>query len=257
MVIYLYGPDSYRRIKKQKEIIQEYKSKHSGLTIDRFYLNDDLDLWDEFKDFINAYSLFGSKKLAVVSGLSSVALAKEDLSFLKSLTKDENTVVLISEDKKLNKDFDFLTKKPCLSQEFADLPAKQFGNFILKEAKEKSINLNNETINILMREYCPDSWAAVMELEKLALCGKTQIPAPNNQLVYKDSIFNLIYKLKSRNIKDRLRALEILLKTEDPAKVFNLSAYSVGQKIKFAQYDAMIKSGKLDYETALTEVVIC
>lgn len=245
MIICLYGLDSYSRIKKQKEIIAEYKSRHSGLTVGRF------DFGEDFKSFVRSGSLFGGKKLTIISNFTA-DITKEDILFIKSLVKDESIIVLISEDKKLGREFDFLTKKPCLSQEFDNLSIKQFARFLLKEANERNIKLNNQLISILANNFCPDGWGAVMELEKLALLDKPEVNL-KSQL---PNLFNMIYELKSRNLKNRLVALEFLLKNEDEAKVFNLAAYSIGQKKKFAQYDAMIKSGKLDYETALTEAVI-
>jgi len=61
MIIYLYGSDSYRRLEKLKEIISEYKKKHSGLTIDRFYLDESDNEWLRFKDFAGTQSLFGGE----------------------------------------------------------------------------------------------------------------------------------------------------------------------------------------------------
>ena len=57
MVIYLYGPDSYRRKEKEKEIISKYKEKHLSVTVDKFELESDDD-FSSFKNFLKNQSLF-------------------------------------------------------------------------------------------------------------------------------------------------------------------------------------------------------
>ena len=173
MIIFLYGSDSYRRLQKQKEVVGEYKKKHSGLTIDRFYLDESADEWVRFKDFASAQSLFGGNRLAMVSGGSEVKEknAKELAKFLNSLSDSKSVVVLLTEENKLNKDFNFLLKKPVLNQEFKNLTISQFNNFVTNEAKKRGIKLSPEALKGLVLGYLNDTWGAVTELDKLALAG--------------------------------------------------------------------------------------
>ena len=75
----------------------------------------------------------------------------------------------------------------------------------------------------------------------------------------KEEFFDLIGGiLNSPSVASRLKILEVLLDNEDSAMIFNfVASFSRGfQKIKMADYDAMIKSGRLNYEEALLDAVI-
>jgi len=260
MIIHLYGPDSYRRLQKQKEIIDEYEKKHSNLSVERFYFDGANDELLKFKDFISTRSLFGGNRLAVISGIGNSKKQEMFVDILKDIIKDKTAFVILLEDKKLGKDFSFLEKKPVLKQEFDFLAGDQFRGFIIREAKKRKVALTEEQLKYLTSVYPKDSWGAVTELEKIALSRHPGAEPKDFKRFFASaqndkggSIFNLIYKLKSNDLGGRLRTLEVSLINEDPAKVFNLTAYSVGNKNKFADYDAAIKVGKIDYETALLD----
>ncbi len=239
MIIYLYGPDSYRRQKKLKEITFAYKQKHLGLTTENFDLIEE-EAWTRFRQFLGAQSLFGSSKLAIISGLGELK-DKEVFKIIKPLMEVEGLTLVILEDKKLNKDFDFLLHKPALSQNFDYLNPNQLSAFIKKEIQKREISLPINLINLLAETYASDTWGLVTELDKLALGGEFEKILPHINIFR--TKFNLI-------------SLEHLLINEDPAKIFNLIAYQTREKEKFADYDAAVKSGKLDYETALLDLAI-
>jgi hypothetical protein len=73
------------------------------------------------------------------------------------------------------------------------------------------------------------------------------------------NIFYLIPQMRnSENIGQRLAILEKLLESGDPAMIFNILAVSpyadADWKKRIADYDASIKSGKLEYEEVLLEL---
>ena len=117
MIIYLYGPDSYRRQKKLKEIVTKYKQKHSAVTVERFDLGEESDLL-QLRDFIKNQSLFDSFKLAIVSIGIGGNFGNDFAEFLKSQLESEKTILLLLADKELSKEFKFLLKKPVISQNF-------------------------------------------------------------------------------------------------------------------------------------------
>jgi hypothetical protein len=64
--------------------------------------------------------------------------------------------------------------------------------------------------------------------------------------------------LKSYDLKNRLYAFESMLALGDPAaKIFNILASQWQEKIPhMAEYDLAVKSGKVDYEEALVDLLI-
>ncbi len=269
MLIFLYGPDSYRRQQKLKALVSEYQKKHSVFTIEHFSLDEEND-FERLKNFAGNVSLFDKSKLAVVHNAEEVG--KEAAEFLKQFIDDKNTTLIITADDKLRrpltspggvgaptrgasgptKDFQFLLKKPVLAQEFEELKGTELINFIKKEAEARNIKLPTSNLQLLTSLYVGDTWGLINELEKIALGGKpeaeVQIP----------EFFASIQRLKRGPLGLRLSALAYLLEEEDPAKIFNITAAVADPelKVKMADYDVAVKSGKLEYEEVLLDLVL-
>ncbi len=101
MLIFLYGPDTYRSQRKLNEIINHYKEIHkSGLNL-RYFDGESLDFQD-FKEEIETVSMFREKKLIVLKDLFSNKDFQEE--FLKQGKKFVNSqnIILIYEKKEID-----------------------------------------------------------------------------------------------------------------------------------------------------------
>lgn len=269
MIIFLYGPDSYRRRQKLKEIVSEYKEKHSSFSIESFTLSAEASAKAEFgrlQDFVKARSLFDSFKLGVVRGGSTLEKTsqKEYTELLKENLKVKEQVLVISEDKKPTKDFKFLLERPVLHQEFENLSGAELSKFFDQEAKARDLNFDSAGKDLLLQAFANDSWGLVTELDKLFLLDEKRIGLKilENHLDVSlpVNIFSTINQIRNSSRKsERLFLLEELLsRSEDPAMIFNIMAVSpyadAGWKQKVADYDAAVKSGKLEYEEVLLEL---
>ncbi len=68
MLYFFYGPDTFRLKEKLDLIVGEYQTKHqSGLNLMSFDMAED-DFF-RLKEFIESYSMFAEKKLAVIRNL--------------------------------------------------------------------------------------------------------------------------------------------------------------------------------------------
>jgi len=267
MIIFLYGPDDYRREEKKREIIAEFEKKHSGIGHRHFDLLEE-DGEEAFREFIKNQSIFESAKLAVLEGLfekGSKAFAGE----LKDLAKQKAITILISEKGKPPKDFSFLTpgaktkkNEDIMSQCFDDLEGTELRKFIKIEAMERGAGLTEEAVKFLADAYRKDTWRLMTELEKLSLMvGKTidkkDLEKMDIDLPLED-FWGTIRGLKSYKIGERLSTLERLFFLSEPAaKIFNLLVYQWPEKLQtFAAYDLAVKSGKCDYEEVLLDAVL-
>ncbi len=246
MIIYLYGPDSYRRQEKLKEIVANYRKKHLAITIDKFAEGE----FERLEDFAKNQSLFDEFKLAIIFD-AFISENKNFAELLKTHLNSKSTILAISVDKKLPKEFNFLlnaTDASVLSQSFEELKTAQIENFAKKEALKRGLKLPVQTINSLVRANSSDLWGIVNDLDKLELGGK-----PEENLV-EPEFFSLINRVRRGDIT----ALEILLNKQEPAMIFNIIASQAGPdlKEKMANYDVAIKSGRLDYEEALLDVIL-
>ena len=249
MLVYLYGLDSYRRHNKLKEIIAVYKKKHSGLSLERFYLEED-GSFERLKNFAVSQSLFDHSKLGIVNGLSSDT--KEAPKFLKSLVEIQNLTLIIVSDKALGKDFRFLLEKPSLSQSFEKLEGAHLAAFIKKEAEVRGVKINSEEAVSLARSNNGDTWGIINDLEKISLGGQLEYAGEAPQF------WPLLMVIKGNQpALKKISALTRLFEVEDASMIFNILASQVGgaMKNKMADLDPAIKQGKIGYEEALLSIV--
>ncbi|HEY4475349.1 MAG TPA: hypothetical protein VJB92_01325 [Candidatus Paceibacterota bacterium] len=251
MLICLYGSDSYRRSRKLNSIIKEYQEKHSTLSHDHFYLDQEKG-FERLKNFTASQSLFDKAKLGIISGLEDDS--KETKEFFKSFLENKTVTLIVIADKKPPKPFEFLIKPPAIAQEFEILKGAELLNFIKKEAEARAVKLSPANLSLLTSAFIGDTWSIVTELEKIALGGQMEMQAKTPEF------FPLIQTIKNRRLPfgARLSALAYLLENEEPAAVFNVTASIADpeMKIKMADYDVAVKSGKLEYEECLLDLVI-
>lgn len=251
MVIYLYGSDAYRRQEKLKWYLDKFKEKYSALTVESFDLENENELV-KLKEFATAQSLFESSKFGILNNLSEADPKELEGVFKISLDSKTLTLAIFSE-KDLSKDFKFLKSKTgVVSEEFKTPTENDLVNFIKTEANKRKIKLSPDNLAILARNYSNDTWGLITELDKLAMGGSPESLEEIN-------FFTLVTKLqRAGNAKQSLPALERLLIENEPAMLFNFlaSRASGGTKTKMADYDVAIKSGKLEYEEALLDLVV-
>jgi hypothetical protein len=100
----------------------------------------------------------------------------------------------------------------------------------------------------------------VTELQKLAGAGKKLTAADLAALGLEvaPDFFPLVQALRSANLGDRFAALARLEHDNEPAaKTFNIISALWTQKTpQFAAYDRAVKMGKMDYEEALTDLLV-
>jgi DNA polymerase III delta subunit len=276
MIIYLYGPDSYRRQQKLKEIIADYKKKHSAFAMERLDL-EKVEDWDKLKDFVKARSLFDELKLGIVENYRELedGQLKEFAVLLKENLNAKEPILILLDDKAPNKDFKFLLEGPVstkasagktvLSQEFEIYTGQKFTAFAQMEAKKRGINLDRESQELLARFYEGNTWGLITELDKLALLNEKQITKEilekHVEVSLPVNIFSLLGQIvNTERISVRLSILEeLFFRSQDPGMIFNLYSSFIRNpedKIKMADYDVAVKSGKLEYEEVLTDLVI-
>ena len=124
-------------------------------------------------------------------------------------------------------------------------------------------------IGFLAEVFKGDSWAIINELEKLSLLNPKyyadadklrEIIDYGQPLAQQKFFFAVNGILRNSSISKKLINLETLLSyQEEPPKIFNFLA-SFANTLpaikKMADYDVAIKSGKMDYEEALVDLVL-
>ncbi len=267
MIFCLYGPDSYRKNKKLNEIVGQYKSKHKDIDIKLFDLAGNPEIWGEATDFLRQPSMFVKSKLAIIKNATETE-RKKWIEVLKSYSKSKEVFIIISEEKKPKKEFNFLLREPVESQKFEELEGDELSRFLRQQIKGVSFKLTPGAWRFFVSYLLSDkdrSWRAVSEFQKIALAGfNSPVEESDLKKIIKwwssEEMFLTTRKiLNSLDVGVRLGYLESLIaKGEDSSHIFNLLAFQArGKDIeKFSDYDISVKSGGLEYEEALVDFAI-
>jgi DNA polymerase III delta subunit len=261
MIIFLYGPDDYRRSEKKRSIIAEFSKKRSEIGLGIFDLEEKTAL-ETLAEFLRTQSIFETAKLAVLENafeLDAPKLAK----LLKPFVEEKNITILIAEKDKPVKALAFLLEKPAISQKFEILAGAEWASFIKTEVKENDVRLTDAAAQFLGTIYDGNTWGLITEIQKLRGFKDRGAPIDKKDLDVFDfevapNYWGLINGLKNYDIKNRLYAFETVLAANDPpAKIFNILASQWQEKTPhMAEYDLAVKSGKVDYEEALVDLLI-
>ena len=266
MIIFLYGSDTYRRGKKLQEIVSQAWAKYPEMTFGRFDCNEgEEDVFRSLQEFVLQASMFSPKKMAITEGLLGHDDKKVVGIFLKSLLDAKDVALVLLEDAPPRKTgpFSFLFKAPVTVQEFGALSPAQITAFARNEAEERGVNISKDILFALTQRFGADTWGFVTELSKLALAkgfSHTDFARIVSDHDAPQNFFALLMALERGGHSQKLFALEqLFLSGEEPAKLFNMlasRAKSVDTLQRFADYDIAVKSGKLEYEEVLLELVI-
>jgi DNA polymerase III delta subunit len=259
MIIFLYGPDSFRKLAAKRAYIEKSVKKYPAIAVEHFDCGENGDAV-RFEDFAKATSLFSPVTLAVASGALS-AEGKELKNTLKNLAASKTSHAILVEDSKPAKAFSFLLEKPVVAESFEFLKGAAWQRFVKEQADTLGVSLTPDTLAFLARNYEGNTWRCMTELEKLSLYGRKAISMSDVQKFHFEATVNfweMVNGLKNPDRPRRLVALEkTFLQNEPPAKAFNILSSMWKEKApQAAQLDFLIKSGKLDYEDALLALAV-
>lgn len=258
MIVFLYGPDSYRREAKRRALTAAFLEKHSAMSVGRYDLEIEESM-ERCREFVSTRSLFDVSKLLCLQNV--FAHAEESAAFLRDYLTRKDVIILLSEESAPKSSFSFLLKKPVLSESFAHLRGAPWSAFIEEIARERGLTLDGKTRALLEILYEGDTWRLVTELEKLALLGTTALTARDLarcDVELSPDFWETLRSLTHSERRVRLEGLERLFAMREPAaKVFFLLASLWTERAtRFGAYDIAIKSGKLDFEEALVDLAL-
>lgn len=259
MILFLYGPDDYRREERRRFIVEEFVKNHSGIGVERFDFLEEGAL-PRFVAFVREEPLFGGMRLAVCENVFEEK-GEELKKALARAAKDERVVALLASRGKPAKEFTFLLKPPARGEKFEFLTGAAWERFVGEEAKKQGVPLALPAVRFLAEAYCDDTWRLVTELQKIAQLGRQKIEKKDLEeldVEIAPDFWSTLTRLKAPSLRERLLALEKLFAMrEPPGKTFNILSSVWSEKgDAFAAYDFLVKSGRLDYEEVLVDLAI-
>jgi DNA polymerase-3 subunit delta len=196
MIIFLYGPDTYRSWQKLNEIIKHYKKIHkSGLNL-RYFEGENLNFQD-FKNEVETISMFQEKKLLVLKDVfSNKDFQKEFLREGENFVRSDN-IILFYEKKEIDKNNSFLKflKKNSKFQEFELLKGRKLINWVKKELRKYQVAVEPEVFEEFTNRVGSDLWQMENEIKKLVNYKNGQkIKKEDVKLLVKPKIETDIFK---------------------------------------------------------------
>jgi len=172
MIIFFYGPDSFRINKKVQEIIDKYRIKYrSGLNLKIIDENNVEEM--DIRSIFSLKSMFKEKKLIILKNLLKNQEVQQ-IIFDKSkaiISSDGDIVFLIIEGElkeRNEKIIDFL-KENSKSQEFKLLTRVELKGVILKILKNNSFDFEQGVLERLAEYIGNDLWRLDSEIKKIML----------------------------------------------------------------------------------------
>ena len=230
MIIFIYGPDSYRSraklIELKEKFIKEVDPRAQSLNV-----IDGLSATiKEISEKINTGSLFVKKRMVIIEDIFENKKEKvfEELeSFLKhkqESSKSDDDDIIIFKDGDLNnpntklkkeakKLFVFLSSQKYV-QEFKNLSGGQLVSFTQEEFKKLNRSIETSALKLLLEKTGDDLWRLSSEIHKLAMMikekGTVKIEDIKNEVSgsFDEHIFNLTDAISARQQKVALRLLE-------------------------------------------------
>lgn len=219
MVIFLYGPDTFRSRQKLRDLKNKFITQRDSGGFSVVVLDGANLTVDEFRKAVLSPGLFAAKRLIIIENLLATNkdknLYQEILHFLKRIKRDEDNIVIFWEaalskvfDQKI---FDCL-KKEKFSQEFSLLKENQIVDWIKKEVVKRGGRIDSSVAKYLVDELGTDLWRLNTEIDKL-------VAYAGQQLLTKKQIETLIHPPAEDNIwllvdaigeKNKQRALKLL-----------------------------------------------
>jgi DNA polymerase III subunit delta len=250
MLIFLYGPDSFRSGQKVSEIKKKFLDKDSvgsGLSVFDYESKDGKK---NFLDVAGTPNLLSPKRLVIVKSLLSSGAETEQKEILeyfkknKSLVDDNDLVVVLLENnqpKKSNPLFKFLEKQ-AKAQNFEKLSGLKLSSWVLKQIKEidDSSGISKTALEKLVMFCGDDTNVLDKEIQKLVNYAAGRIIKEEDvDLLVKanidSNIFQTIDALASRRKTEALKLLHgHLEKGEDPFYILSMFFYQFRNLVKIA-----------------------
>ena len=210
MIIFLYGPDSFRLSRKLRAIVDAYRQKTKGLNFIVFDgANDDLG---DFLGKLRQTSLFAEKKLAVISNALDKNVKEDLLKNAKELVASPHNIILCQEGKVLKTDKLLSTlKKLGDVQEFAELSGAKLAAWVEGEFKQYCSDVAPGVSAVLAERLGGDLWQLSNEIHKLAHTKQGRIEPNDVDSALKSEVeLNIFKTIDALAQKDKSEALRLI-----------------------------------------------
>lgn len=194
MIIFLYGPDTYRSREKLRALKTRFINEVDKSGFNLVNLDGEKISAVEFNQAVATQSFLSNKRMVVVENLLTSGKKnsqEEILAILKNGNyldaKDGANIVIFWEggkpDKRLGL-FKYLDNSK-FKEDFSELVSSQLATWVRQQVKQKNAQMEEQAIEWLIGELGTDMWSINNELQKIISFAK-------DRLITRDDVDNLI-----------------------------------------------------------------
>lgn len=175
LILFLYGPDTYRAKINTDKLVARYKTKYALADFAVFDFSD-ADALENLAGFTETPSLFAEKKLAVVKNPITRAAAhptvRDFFDNTSLVTRKDVILILIDACDKIPAAWRTVLEKAAQSHKFELLQKDRLARWIRDEASHVAITLEPGLVKKISEKFESDTWSIHNEIVKLSLLGK-------------------------------------------------------------------------------------
>ncbi len=240
MIIFLYGPDTYRSRERLHQLKEAYHTKFDPSNMNTLVLDGEKLSFEEFRRAVGASGFLAPKRMIVVEQIigknKRKDIQQEIVDYLGSKDWKDNNILIFWEADVLSESRKRLRKpakkktaekkspKPLLkmlgegehAESFALLTGGELKKFIRDRARELHGSLQEAAVDELINRAGSDTWQITHEVAKLVAYSYPK-PATTDDVrklvltSFDDNIFHLTDALADRNLRETLRLFGELL----------------------------------------------
>jgi len=208
MLIFLYGPDTYRLSKKLAAIVEEYKKRKSG---DFLVIDATVDGSGKFFSALGQNSLFQEKKFIVAKDVITSKDFKEDLiDHMESVVQSGHNIVFCQEGKVLKTDrLLSALKKNSQVMEFVPLAGDKLTTWAMGEFAAIGSKIDRPAVLLLTQRIGNDLWRLSNEIQKMGnYFGTKEITAADiEKSAGQETETNIFSTIDAIALRDKKQAL--------------------------------------------------
>lgn len=255
MLLFIYGPDTYRAREKVRAIRQQYETRNPGsFALREFDWGENPD-FESLKAALATGGLFAAHALIVVKDIfrapaDLLGRLQERLKETGIKKRDDVTLLLwhrgdVKAEGALKADKAKTAlawlKRNAVSEEYAPLTGDIFARWAKREFARMDVTLPTKTFAEFCRAYEGDTWRAASEIEKLGL-GHPFIPQNKAEA----EVFDLVRALWRRDQKNALQTLFTLLENgTNGFYILAMMAYAVRKSLERTSPESGFRGGAL------------
>ncbi|MFA7201774.1 MAG: hypothetical protein WC099_02170 [Candidatus Paceibacterota bacterium] len=267
MILLLYGPNIYARDKKAHELINAAQKKYPNASFETLFGDDEGSIYVAHQFLLERGLFSGGKKILYVRHASVFSQA-ELWVHARTMATQDDTLCILSEDwhtrNHTKEEASLLDGIDHTAQYFAPYTSSQAASLICSSAKTNGVYIDSVTATYLYTHFRMNIYAVLEEVARLSLFSTSITSSLLRGLPeYAESVavFDFAQAIVSSTTRaHRLTLWEhMIFQHVDMYMIFGYLAKMAKTQtlIKaLARVDILVKSGRLEMDQALEELVI-